>query len=82
MSHAFAVEANLGCYFRATDRMYSMRFDEDEIMRPVRHLWPRAIRNDFWREVREAVPSHIFRHEFPMGFDVRVDTFDSHPTRE
>ena len=69
----FAVEANLACYFQNVDRAYTMDFDEEQIMRPVRALRPsRPIVNTFWREHRSKAPSHIFFHERPMAFDVHV----------
>lgn len=76
----FAVEANLACYFQDVDRAYAMDFDEDQIMRPVRVLRPkRHIVNTFWREHRSKRPSHVFCHEHPMDFHVRVDSFKKDP---
>lgn len=72
----FAVEANLACYFQNVDHPYTMSFDEDEIMRPVRMLLPsHDIINTFWHEHRSKRPSHVFCHEHPMHFDVYVSSF-------
>ena len=46
----FAVEANLECYFRESERAYPMH---TEITQPVRDLAPMSkIRNTFWTECR------------------------------
>lgn len=72
----FAVEANLACYFQDVDRAYTMSFDEDEIMQPVRMLSPtRHVINTVWHKHRSRKPSHVFCHEHPMHFDVHVSSF-------
>ena len=71
----FAVEANLACYFQNADRPYLMTFDNHTITRPVRQLAPYEFVNTYWTHVRSGMPSHVFCHEHPMAFDVKVSSF-------
>ena len=71
----FAVESNLECYFGSDDTPFPMSFNHSDIMKPVRRLHPLLHHNSFWPKHRSSKPSHVFVHEHPMTFDVRVDSF-------
>ena len=64
----FAVESNYDCYFKNADFPVSLKFNEEQIMEPVRKLRLLNIKNDFWSEFRYKKPSHVFFHEHPMVF--------------
>lgn len=78
LTHKFAIESNLACFFQNVPIAYSMRFNETDVIKPVRDLSPVHITNTMWSDVRCRRPSHVFHHEHDMMFDVDVTDFDTH----
>lgn len=68
----FAVDANRECYFGHVPTPIPMRFNETNVLRPVRALRGFSVANTMWRDVRSARPSHVFVHPHAMTFDVDV----------
>lgn len=69
----FVVEANRECYFGDARPGYKMRFDEAQVMHPVRKLALSSVKhNTLWKSVRSPRPSHAFVHTSRMTFDVDV----------
>lgn len=77
LTHKFAIESNLACFFQHAPTAYTMRFNESDVLQPVRDLSPVDITNTLWSDVRSRRPSHVFCHEREMTFDVDVPHFDT-----
>tara|TARA_B100000287_G_scaffold71469_1_gene62972 strand:+ start:1727 stop:2371 length:645 start_codon:yes stop_codon:yes gene_type:complete len=68
MTEDFAVKSNYVCFFRESSIPISLKFNEKEIMKPVRKLEVLNVTNDFWKDYREETPEHVFMHEHCMNF--------------
>tara|TARA_Y100000992_G_C21272129_1_gene497556 strand:+ start:1901 stop:2545 length:645 start_codon:yes stop_codon:yes gene_type:complete len=75
MTKDFAVKSNYMCFFKESSIPLSLKFNEDEIMKPVRKLDVLNITNDFWREYRTEFPDNVFMHEHSMSFNTKMPFF-------
>tara|TARA_Y100001970_G_scaffold292154_1_gene432220 strand:- start:4631 stop:5275 length:645 start_codon:yes stop_codon:yes gene_type:complete len=75
MTEDFAIKSNYMCFFRESSIPISLKFNEDEIMRPVRKLEILNITNDLWKNYREETPEHVFMHEHIMNFGTKLPFF-------
>ncbi len=73
MTKDFAVKSNYNCYFKNSIIPVKLKFNEDEIMHPVRNLNVLHIKNDLWKEFRSCMPQHVFMHERPMHFKTKIN---------
>lgn len=75
MTKDFAVKSNYMCFFRESSIPLYLKFNENEIMRPVRKLNVLNLTNDFWKEFREENPEEVFMHEHFMNFETEMPFF-------
>jgi len=75
MTKDFAVRSNYKCFFKESSIPLSLKFNEEEIMKPVRKLEIVNVTNDFWKEYRTSFPSNVFMHESSMSFCTTVPFF-------
>lgn len=73
VDHGFVVEANRKCYFRDCRPGLEMTFDEKHVAMPV-SLLHATVENTMWTDVRGQKPTHVFRHNQQMTFDVQLPT--------
>lgn len=72
MTKDFAVKSNYNCYFKNSVIPITLKFNENEIMNPVRKLKLVNVKNELWRDFRTDFPQHMFIHEHPMSFSTKI----------
>ena len=75
MTKDFAVKSNYMCFFRESTVPLTLKFNEDEIMKPVRKLKVLNITNDFWKRYRTEFPDNVFMYEHTMSFNTKMPYF-------
>tara|TARA_B100000287_G_scaffold435647_1_gene505288 strand:+ start:4544 stop:5194 length:651 start_codon:yes stop_codon:yes gene_type:complete len=75
MTRDFAVKSNYDCFYRNSSIPISLKFDEREIMKPVRKLKILNISNNIWNKYREELPNIAFMHENNMRFTTKMPFF-------
>lgn len=75
MTKDFAIKSNYMCFFRESTVPLTLKFNEDEIMKPVRKLKVLNIQNDFWKDYRTEFPDNVFMHEHTMSFNTKMPYF-------
>jgi len=75
MTKDFAIKSNYMCFFRESTIPLTLKFNEDEIMKPVRKLKVLNIQNDFWKDYRTQFPDNVFMHEHAMSFNTKMPYF-------
>lgn len=72
MTKDFAVKSNYNCYYKNSVIPINLKFNEEEIMTPVRKLKHVKINNDLWSSFRDEYPTHAFMHEHTMNFKTKI----------
>ena len=75
MTKDFAVKSNYDCFYRNSSIPISLKFNEQEIMKPVRKLKILNISNNIWNKYREELPNIAFMHEHNMRFTTKMPFF-------
>tara|TARA_B100001996_G_C18628253_1_gene580693 strand:+ start:34 stop:681 length:648 start_codon:yes stop_codon:yes gene_type:complete len=75
MTKDFAVKSNYDCFYRNSSIPISLKFNEQEIMKPVRKLKILNISNNIWNKYREELPDIAFMHEHNMRFTTKMPFF-------